>query len=40
MEKNVGNKPKLRLYKECKQHKDRERYLELNMYRKERFVSA
>ena len=33
---NVGNKPKLRLCKE--QDKDRERSLELNIYRKERSV--
>ncbi len=37
---NVGNKPKLRLYKEFKQDKDRERYLGLNMNRKDRSVLA
>ena len=37
---NVCDKPKLRLHKEFKQDKDRERYLELNMYRKERSVLA
>ncbi len=35
---NDGNKPKLRLYKEFKRDKDREKYLELNMYGKERSV--
>ncbi len=37
---NVCNKPKLRLYKEFKRDKGRERYLELNMYKKERSVLA